>query len=96
MNKTKHEEPQLQLWNIINDDFGAAFETFEEIKALNSAIYYSAENNDLTKSEKLNDLLSLIKAQRHIIDTAIKGMDLISDKLIEEADRKETPPHTTE
>lgn len=96
MCKSKHEEPQPQIWNIINDDFGAAFETFEEIKALNSAIYYSAENNDLTKFEKLNDLLSLIRAQRHIIDTAIKGMGLISDKLIEEADRQETSPHTTE
>lgn len=96
MNKTKHEEPQLRLWDIINGDFGAAFETFEEIKALNSAIYYSAENNDPTKFEKLNDLLSLIRAQGHIIETAIKEMDLISDKLIEEADRKETSPHTTE
>ena len=45
MSKTKHEEPQLRLWDIINDDFGAAVKTFEEIKALNSAIYYSAENN---------------------------------------------------
>lgn len=96
MNKTKHEEPQLRLWDIINDNFGDAVKTFEEIKALNSAIYYSAESNDLTKFEKLNDLLSLIRAQGHIIDTAIKEMDLISDKLIEEADRRETPQHTTE
>ena len=96
MCKSKHEEPQLQLWDIVNDDIGAFFATLEEIKALNKAIYTSADNNSLTEYKNINNLLSLIKAQERIIEAAIKEMDLISDKLIEEADRKENPPHTTE
>ena len=71
---------QCQIRDIIKGEFFETLYKVMEAKALNNAIYNAAEE-DLSKTEKLENLYLLIRVQEQVLNTVIEDMDLVDNHI---------------
>lgn len=69
-----------QIRDIINGELEETLYKVMEVKALNGAIYNSA-NEDLSKTEQLESLYLLIKVQEQILNSVIEGINLVDNHI---------------